>query len=89
MPSITGIPLTPLMLQASSTVTITCAALGGPRLIISWYKGNQLISSGQIGETSLSYNIFNANVTNNGDYMCVAAVNEYQVNSAFINVLGT
>ena len=80
--------MTPLLLQASSNSTVTCAAQGGPRLIIHWYKGNLLISSGQIGETSLSYDIVNANVTDNGNYMCVAAVNEYQVNSPFINVLG-
>ena len=89
MPSITTIiPMTSLLLQAFSSNTITCEAQGGPRLLIRWYKGNELILSGQIGNTSLSYNISSANVTDNGDYTCVAGIDDYEVNSTSINLLG-
>ena len=89
IPSITAIiPLTSLSLQAFGSTTITCEAQGGPRLIIRWYKANQLVLSGQIGNTSLSYDIPSANVTDNGDYTCVASIDDYEVNSTSINILG-
>lgn len=89
MPSITAIiPMTSLLLQALSSTTITCEARGGPRLIIRWYRGNELMLSGQIGNISLSYNISSANVTDNGDYTCVAGIDDYDVNSTSISVLG-
>ena len=87
-PSITSISMTPLLLQAFSSATITCKAKGGPRLIISWYKRNELISSGQIGNTSLSFDILNASVTDNDIYTCGADVDDYQINSTLITVLG-
>ena len=89
MPSIIAIfPMTSLSLQAFGSTTITCEAQGGPRLIIRWYKANQLVLSGQIGNTSLSYDIPSANVTDNGDYTCVASIDDYEVNSTSINILG-
>ena len=87
-PSITSISMAPLLLQAFSSATITCKAQGGPRLIISWYKGNELISSGQIGNTSLSYDILNASVTDNDVYTCGAVVDNYEINMTLITVLG-
>ena len=78
MPSIVAIPMSPLLLQAFSSATVTCKAQGGPRLIIKWYKENQLILTGQRGNTSLNYNILSANVTDNGNYTCVAAVDDHQ-----------
>ena len=89
MPSITTIiPMTSLLLQAFTSTTIMCEAQGGPRLIIRWYRGNKLILSGQIGNTTLSYNISSVNVTDNGDYTCVAGIDDYEVNSTSINILG-
>lgn len=67
---------------------MTCTAQGGPRLIISWYRGNQLVLSGLIGDTDLNYSIQNASVVDNGEYTCVANIDSHQVNSSFINVLG-
>ena len=87
-PSIASIPMTPLLLQAFSSTVLTCNALGGPRLIISWYRENQLLLSGQIGDTSLTYDISNANITDIGDYTCVAVVNDRHINSTVINILG-
>ena len=88
MPSITSIPMTQQLLQAFSSSTVTCKAQGGPRLIIMWYRENQLLVSGQIGNTSLTYYISNANITDNGNYMCVAVIGDHQINSTFIKVLG-
>ena len=88
MPSVHSIPMTPLLLQAFSSTPITCTAQGGPRLIIRWYRENQLILSGQTGNTSLTYQILNANVSDNGNYTCAAVVDDYEINSTFINVLG-
>ena len=80
--------MTPLLLQAFSSTMLSCNALGGPRLIIRWYGENQLLLSGQIGDTSLTYDISSANVTDNGDYMCIAVVDDHYINSTVINILG-
>ena len=80
--------MTPLLLQAFSSNSITCTAQGGPRLVIRWYRQNQLLLSGQTGNTSLTYQIQNASVTDNGNYTCVAVVDDYMINSTIINVLG-
>ena len=88
MPSVNLLTPALVLLEVGNSSIFMCEAFGGPRLVIKWLRGNEVVMLGQTGETGLSYTIQSADVNDDGNYTCVAVVDGVQVNSTNINVIG-
>ena len=88
MPSVNLLTPALVLLEVGNSSILMCEAYGGPRLVIKWLRGNEVVMLGQTGETGLSYTIQSSDVNDDGNYTCVAVVDGIQVNSTNINVIG-
>ena len=88
-PNITGITITPspsnnnnILLQFNDTVSLTCAAKGGPRIVIRWkFNDGSTINTVANDTGSVTYEVPSLSTVHAGDYYCEAIIDEMSVTS--------
>ena len=82
-PNITDISITPspsnnnILLQFNDTVSLTCTAVGGPRLVTRWqFNDGSTINTvaNDIGSVSVTYEVPSLSTGHTGDYYCEAII---------------
>jgi len=72
-------PPSPVLLQVNDSYLLSCVAAGGPRLVIIWMKGDQVLSTGDTGDAVLNFLIPSATYEDENDYTCTATIDGAQV----------
>jgi len=80
-------PPNPVLLQINDSAQLSCEAAGGPQLVITWMKGDLVISTGSIGDTVVQFLILSATYDDENNYTCVASIDGEQV-SISTSVMG-
>ena len=83
-PNFTDITITPgpsdnnnILLQFNDTVSLTCTAEGGPRLLTRWqFNDGSTINTVANDTGSVSYEIPSLSTVHAGDYYCEAIIDE-------------
>jgi len=79
LPMITTAPPNPVLLRVSDSYLLSCEAAGGPQLVITWMKGDQVLQTGNIGDTVLNFFILSATYEDENNYTCTATIDDVQV----------
>ena len=97
-PNITDVTITPspsndnnILLQFNDTVSLTCAAEGGPRLVTRWQFNNGSTTNTVANDTdsgSVTYEISSVSTEHAGDYYCEAIIDEMTVTSMNYTLYG-
>ena len=88
-PNITDITITPspssnnnILLQFNDTVSLTCTAEGGPRLVTRWqFNDGSTINTVANDTGSVTYEIPSLSTEHAGDYYCEAIIDEINITS--------
>ena len=75
-PIILTIPMSPVTLQVGDAINLTCGALGGPRLMLSWLKDGTEIVSSKMGIDVLNFAMNTTDDCDFGNYTCIATIDD-------------
>ena len=68
--------MSPLPLQVGDAINLTCGALGGPRLMLSWLKNGTEIVRGKMGIDVLNFVLNTTDDCDLGNYTCIATIDD-------------
>ena len=75
-PVVLTMSMSPIPLQVGDAINLTCAALGGPRLMLSWLKDGTEIVSGKMGVDVLNFTLNTTDDCGFGNYTCIATIDD-------------
>ena len=96
-PNITNITITPspsnnnnILLRFNDTVSLTCAAEGGPRLVTRWQfnNGSTINTVNNTDSGRVTYEVTSLSTGHAGDYYCEAIIDEMTVTSMVYTLYG-
>ena len=95
-PNITNIIITPspsnnnnILLEFNDTVSLTCTAEGGPRLVTRWqFNDGSTINTVANDTGSVTYEIPSLSTEHAGDYYCEAIIDEMMDTSMMYTLFG-
>ena len=95
-PNITNITITPspsnnnILLQFNDTVSLTCTAEGGPRLVTRWQfnNGSTINTVNDTVSGSVTYEVTSVSTEHAGDYYCEAIIDGMTVTSMNYTLYG-
>ena len=95
-PNITDITITPspsnnnnILLEFNDTVSLTCTAEGGPRLVTRWqFNDGSTINTVANDTGSVTYEIPSLSTVHAGDYYCEAIIDEMTDSSMIYTLYG-
>ena len=85
-PVIVSITTSPVLLQSGDSVNLTCSAMGGPRLELSWQRDGIDIVNGMMGDSMVTRTIMLASNNDLGNYTCRATIDLEQIESTVLVV---
>lgn len=72
---IMDITLSPVLLNVSDSASLTCMAMGGPRLVLTWRRRDgTVVTTGKMGLDTLTHNITITSDDDFGNYTCNAVI---------------
>ena len=84
---IVNITTSPVLLQFGGGESLTCMAMGGPRLQLQWLQDEVVVDSGMLGQQMLTSSIVTASTDDVGNYTCRATIDSEQ-DEEFVLVVG-
>ena len=95
-PNITEITITPspindslLLHNVNDTVSLTCTAEGGPRIMTRWqFDNGSSVQTVASNSNSVTYNISSLSTEHTGDYYCVATIDGRNDTSIMYTLFG-
>ena len=78
-PMIMDITSSPVLLNVSDDVSLTCMAMGGPRLVLTWNRDGSVVTNGAMGLDILTHNITMAGDNDYGNYTCRATIDDMEM----------
>lgn len=83
---LTILPMSPISLQIGDIISLTCTALGGPRLVLTWLKNGTEVAANQMGISTLDFTLNLTDSCDFGNYTCNAAIDGMQESSTVLVV---
>ena len=81
---LTILPISPILTQVGDLINLTCTAIGGPRLVLSWLRNGTEVASGQMGINTLTFSLNLFDTCDFGNYTCTATIDDMQQSSTVL-----
>ena len=84
-------PSSPILVDVSTNTSfnLTCMAMGGPRLVLTWEKDDMTLMNGTMGSDTLVYNVMLSSSNGNdvlGNYTCRSTIDDMSITDSVLVV---
>ena len=76
--------MSPVLTQVGDMINLTCTAMGGPRLVLSWLRNGIEVAGGKMGNFTLTFSLSLFDSCDFGNYTCTATIDDMQQSSTVL-----